>query len=500
MAKIYKSLVNRAKGFASVASTYCSEKLGAMSVSDALLVASACMALFSCGLIYTLENGTPEKILIIVQVFFSIVLLPLVWRTLEIGSPAGLQTRRADSLNLTTYASTPNVTIIRFAQVRDSIPPPEGLKKITANNLHLYQVLQVVKNFIESPSVEWPGLIIDTDFGRFAPIRINGNEKLARQLAENRPRIPIGIIGTDVSLPPEKEQQSHEIFILVAEAMSSEGTLHVDALRINTLEVKGDVAGLVTINNCWINEIILSKNVGAKSLELVILSSKIGWLRFRGGQVRRLEIYNSDIGMIEYASNSGVENPVTGLFTHSGRSRLAVGERHFRRDRIQEYRDFRVKTSEVTDTNTSSVLRAIELRAERKFESIFVRLTSFLFDFFVSYGNVPERSLVFALMIMAYNGVFFGLSGSWAVSGDSCDGGSGLEWVGTLCERNVLARINAAILIGLQPLMNPLSPLHGGQVISVTNLPGALWLWVSHVAVLLLLAATVIGIRKRMKA
>jgi hypothetical protein len=141
-------------------------------------------------------------------------------------------------------------------------------------------------------------------------------------------------------------------------------------------------------------------------------------------------------------------------------------------------------------------LRVIELRAERKYDSLIVRAVSALFDFVSEYGTQPERSLAFSAIIMLYNGVLIGGSGKWTTSLNCAEDGK-LGWLTQLCGEGFIPTVTVSVLFALQPLVDPLGALRGSFLLTPTSFVVSFWLWLSSLIVLILIGTSIFGIRRR---
>jgi len=127
-----------------------------------------------------------------------------------------------------------------------------------------------------------------------------------------------------------------------------------------------------------------------------------------------------------------------------------------------------------------------------------VKTINWIYEFATMYGNSPERSCALALVLMLYNGVLVVLNGLYVVNVD-CGTKIAESWIGGLCGDGIEVMVSAALMIGFQPLFDPIGPFREQQIVLPSALWLTWWLWASQLAVLALLAVAAFGVRRRLQ-
>lgn len=190
-------------------------------------------------------------------------------------------------------------------------------------------------------------------------------------------------------------------------------------------------------------------------------------------------------------------NPFAGSLILSGEVTLA--RNNLLAEQIQNYRNLRHNLLDRRNMWAVYTTRAVELAAERKlYESKLMRCINFLYEFSSGYGNVPERALGLTAALAAYNVLLIWLNKLYAVTID-CAGLNPSSWLVGLCRGDAWSGLVASVMLALQGLVNPFGLFMVENAVMPSNVPLTIWLWLSNIALVALLALVGVGVRRRMK-
>lgn len=434
---------------------------------------------------------------------FLILMVPFVlWQISFIGRTDKMSSRAARAV-ANVPVRNPQLTWLSINDIVTTLPPPQAGTSNQTGLPSFWVAIQhieaTIKHFLETSSAHhYQGIAVDADDERLRTLTISSDPYTTSCLGA--PMVaqhagPEGSNAVSLSHDPYGDKKAH-IFTILVKHWRAQGTLHINGLRIHRLEIDCQVSCTVSVSNCWIDEVRLNRNTSDKKPTLYISSSKLGRLImepfccrnmiFRHVKIRSIICSPPDLGI-----------PIAGSTDFSRDADLCHDDRFLWGEHIQNYRNLRLCLEEIRDSRTAHRVRAIELRAERKYETAIVWLFSSLYDVASDYGNAPQRAATYMITWTVFNFLIVVINGLYVVTSEC--GGAVAGWIDTLCEPGIIGRVSAAFLLALQPLVNPLGLFRVEQVVLPSTFWLAVWIWVSNVGCLTLLALVGVGIRRSMK-
>ncbi len=311
---------------------------------------------------------------------------------------------------------------------------------------------------------------------------------------------PRTIDSTDVNTPlaiafTGPQHNTPHIFAIRLRKWCPTGRVILVGFRVNYLIVDSDFAADVDIFDSWINTLRIHTKKSAREPRILITNTRIDKLCLQSHCCSDLfltDVYVRDIDCVP----PGYGNPFVGALVLSGD--VELGTKDLGEVSIQHFRNLRHNLLELRNFSAAYVIRAAELLAERKnYRSNLICAINYLYEFSSGFGNRPERTLSLLLLLVVYNLLLVWTNGLYSIEVDCMAKPS--AWLATLCGGDGWSRFEASFLVTFQDLFAPARVLSENQPVMSGNLWIAIWLWLSNLGVIGLLALAAVGIRRRMR-
>lgn len=436
--------------------------------------------------------------------FLFLVLPFLLWRVCYIGKPPPLS---GHSPRLTGgYVPEPSVHWIRVAEIVQAMPDTWAAELRKSEPFFFKSgavprfIELVLKQHLESNLGEkFNGVVVDFADENVLHLTITSDAEWTRVLGTP---FPVKTAAPEypgaLSLKEKRRTADPDIYAIRIQSWCSRGIITINGLRIHRVELGADLyVRYVSITNSWINELVLESNEVVKKPQIRVESSRLRLLTLSPHCCSSITLRNTYVDRI-VCPPAERGNPFDGSLVLSGMVAFSTASAAVDPVQLQYYRNLRSCLTERKSYYPAHIVRAAELRAERKDAIWLVRASSWLFDVTSDYGNNPHRPAAFILLWVTFNLLLVWMN-ALAVVNLNCGEVVYSGWLEALCGDSVRARAIGAFLLTFQPFIDPLSAFRGDKLVVASSFWLLLWLWFSNLGALGLLAITSVGVRRSMK-
>lgn len=299
----------------------------------------------------------------------------------------------------------------------------------------------------------------------------------------------------DLSRPPSEEgltpQSRSDIYILRTQNMDS---VEVSGALIRKLTIDLRVNNAV-FTDCKIASLDMSSR-GEGQTNLTLTNCLVGRLELGDAAVNNFTVIGGSIRAIGCPPPEQ-GNPFTGSVTFDKKVAFARSRaQSVLFEGPQQYRSLRAHLEKLENAPAASQMRALELAAERESDEGLTLFVNWVYGTFANYGLDPGRPLKFAgaLYIFAVIIIFLGDGGAAGILPELYKG-----WQTALIEPGVWSEVRRSLLLPLQSLVNPFGLFGTRKLIVPATGWGQIFLAIQGLACDVLLAMSIIAIRKRFK-
>jgi hypothetical protein len=243
-----------------------------------------------------------------------------------------------------------------------------------------------------------------------------------------------------------KNNKKHHIVAIRINKWCSRGMIWIAGLKVHRIVLGEDFSSKLSLLNCWRNQLTLKSNSSLQNGTIRFSGLHIDKLTIAPNSFRDLFIPDTYINLIECAPPE-FGNPVLGSIVLSGDVRLSGSS--LKEENIQDYRNLRYNLDNRRENRLIHIIRAIELRAERKYyDSRLLKIVNYLYEMSSGFGNVPERALAVLAALVAYNVLLIWVNRLHTIALD-CSDPLASCWLVGLCHDGVWSALLASILLAL---------------------------------------------------